>query len=60
MCGDSILPLRLPLSAAAIAGQLSLPMPTAEHIDLLKGRYPATAAEFEAAWDTLWPGDATP
>ena len=46
--------------AAAIAGQLSLPMPTAEHIDLLKGRYPATAAEFEAAWDTLWPGDATP
>ena len=41
--------------AAEKAGQMPLPLPAPEHLDLLKGRYPAAADEFEMAWDALWP-----
>ena len=41
-----------------LAGQMPLPVPSEEHIDLLAGRYPWHQAEFDVPWDTLWPDDA--
>ena len=44
----------------ALADRLPTPMPTADHIDLLSGRYPPMGVEFEMAWDTLWADDLPP
>ena len=44
----------------AIVRGMPAPVPTADHINLAAGRYPATEVEFEMAWDTLWPGYETP
>ena len=43
---------------AEFVGQMPLPTPTHEHIDLLKGRYPWHQAEFDVPLDTLWPDDS--
>ena len=44
--------------AQNMAAQMPLPRPTQVHLDLLTGRYPATEAQFEMAWDALWPDDS--
>lgn len=41
--------------AADLTERLSTPVPTAEHLDLLTGRFPPAKTEFEIAWDMLWP-----
>ena len=41
--------------AADLTERMPTPVPTAEHLDLLAGRFPPVEAEFEIAWDTLWP-----
>ncbi len=46
--------------AARLAAQLPALLPAAGHLDLLAGRYPGPEAEFEIAWDTLWPGASPP
>ncbi len=40
---------------AALLEQMPPLLPTPRHIDLLAGRYPRAEAEFEVAWDALWP-----
>ena len=40
------------------ATQMPTPVPAAEHLDLLAGRYPAAEVELEIAWDALWPEDS--
>ena len=42
---------------AALLDCLPLPEPTAQHTDLLAGRYPSAEVEFDVPWDTLWPDD---
>ena len=42
---------------AALAERMPSPLPTHEHLDLLAGRYPMAEAEFEIAWDALWPSE---
>ena len=44
--------------AQDMAARMPLPQPIQGHLDLLTGRYPATEAEFEMAWDALWPDDS--
>ena len=39
--------------AAELAKQLPPVAPTAQHLDLLAGRYPAAEVEFEMTWDAL-------
>ena len=41
-----------------LVAQLPSPIPTADHIDLLAGRYPLDEIEIETPWETLWEGDA--
>ena len=43
------------VQVAELAEKMPPPLHTPEHIDLLAGRYRETGAEFEVAWDTLWP-----
>ena len=40
--------------ARDLTERMPAPMPTAEHLDLLTGRFPPAESEFEMAWDTLW------
>ena len=44
--------------AAQMAGQMPSLLPTPDHLDLLAGRYSSADAEFEMAWDALWPDDS--
>ena len=44
-------------SAAELASRMPVPLASSEHLDLLAGRYPPAEAEFELAWDSLWPDD---
>ena len=41
--------------AADLTERMPTPLPTAEHLDLLTGRFPPAESEFEIAWDMLWP-----
>ena len=43
------------VNLAAQSPPLSL---TAQHLDLLAGRYPAAEFEYEMPWDALWPGNS--
>ena len=40
--------------ATDLTERMPTPLPTAEHLDLLTGRFPPAESEFEMAWDTLW------
>ena len=51
---------RRSMEAVDIVEGMPLPQPTAEHINLLAGRYPAMETEFDMPWDALWPEDAPP
>ena len=44
--------------ASALAAQMSTPLPTPQHMNLLAGRYPASEIQFEMVWDALWPDDS--
>ena len=48
--------------AAALAGELPVPMLTSQHLSLLEGRYPETEVEFEGLWPSpeLLPGPGSP
>ena len=41
--------------ATDLTERIPTPSPTAEHLDLLTGRFPPAESEFEMAWDMLWP-----
>ncbi len=41
--------------AADLAERMPTLLPTAEHLDLLTGRFPPVEVEVEMAWDAMWP-----